>query len=64
MTIREHLETIEDQDIRGKALNNLDYYMADEEVPDLLDALYLGFFFELTPEGADYWNDYIKTLLI
>ncbi len=56
-TIKQWLETIEDKEIRKKALANMDL-TADS----LEEALSMAFTWKDTPEGEDYWMEVYKNL--
>lgn len=55
MTVKKYLESIEDQDVRGRALANMDSEKENDQVKSLEHALYWAFKFHRAPEGYDYW---------
>ncbi len=58
MTILEWLHTIEDVEVRERAVRNYENEMPEEvvEPESLEDALFGAFVFMDTPEGSDYWH--------
>ena len=53
-TIREHLESIQDPQLREAALRNYDGSV--DEFAMLHNALCFAFSFDKTPEGYDFWR--------
>ncbi len=66
-TIREHLESIEDKEIREKALANMNKEDSEECATDIEDALCGAFVWDTSPEGGSYWvnvrRDYTPHLI-
>ena len=66
------LKTIEDKEVKEKALNNYKNCFAehgldvsddkDKDEPSLKSALSGAFIWSDTPEGQDFWNDFVNTL--
>ena len=59
MTIGEWFLTIEEKDIRGNAFKNLDTKKADIDVDSLPEAISRGFSWLNSPQGVDYWYEYV-----
>ena len=59
-TIKELYETLPEP-YRTQAINNS--YNKDEMFSSLYDALLSGFLWSETPEGFDYWNDYVDSII-
>jgi hypothetical protein len=57
-TIKEWLLSIEDPEIRNRALNNMDDKDRDRIVESLEKAIRNGFDWQLTPEGYEYWDKF------
>lgn len=62
LTIKQHLESIEDEDVREKALRNVIPYMQDKEVRQLSHAIILGIDSGNTTEGFAYWQNIYNQL--
>jgi len=62
MTIGEWLLTIEEKDIRGKAFKNLNPKKVDIEVESLPEAISRAFSWAMSPEGVDFWYEYVIEL--
>lgn len=56
MKIKEWYETITEEEVREKALDNLREETADVEEPSLDWAIFGGFPWVDTPEGYDEWE--------
>lgn len=63
MTIKQYLEQLKEPE-RTQALNNLVPVMADKEVPGLVEALAVAFYWESSPEGFAYWEKVCKSIKI
>ena len=63
-TIKEWLETIEDPEIRKKALGNMD--SDDEDYPrnSLPEAMVSAFLWKDSPEGYKYWKKAYNSIMI
>jgi hypothetical protein len=57
-TIKEWFLSIEDPEIRNRALNNMDDKDRDRIVESLEKAIRNGFDWQLTPEGYEYWDKF------
>ncbi len=55
-SIREWYEGVQDVELRTKLLARLDPAHADLQERSLFNALYMGFNWDGTPEGFDYWT--------
>jgi hypothetical protein len=55
-TIKEWFESIEDPEIRNKALANMDEKERDRVVYSFKEAIRNGFDWQPTPEGYEYWD--------
>jgi len=61
-TIREWSETIEDYDVRIRAINNTDIDALDLERESLSEAMYFAFIWSYSPEGHSYWIKFVDSL--
>lgn len=58
MTIKEWLESIDDKEVRDRALKNSYKYGVNEvKEPNLSEAILGAFRWDETPEGAEYWQN-------
>lgn len=60
-TVKEWLETL-DEPYRSQALENLDEEYGDMIEPNLAEALWGAFVWDDTPQGNDYWRDFVWSL--
>lgn len=58
MTVKEYLQQIPDEEIRARALKNLDSEKANDQANSLEHAIYWAFRWHRAPEGFSYWKDY------
>lgn len=56
-TVKEWLESIKDEEVRAKALANMDGNNDNDEVHYLSTAIFKAFNWAETVEGATYWRD-------
>jgi hypothetical protein len=60
-TIREHLESIADTELREAALRNMEAYLdhriASNKTKHQYEALMQSFEWNETPQGFDFWNN-------
>lgn len=56
-TIKEWFESIQDPEIRQKALANMDEKEKDRKVGSLKEAIRIGFDWQPSPEGYVFWED-------
>lgn len=62
-TIKEWLETIEDEEIRESALRQADADALNDKAASLLDAIWGFEAWTSTVEGHEFWSNYCQTLL-
>jgi hypothetical protein len=61
-TVKEWLETIEDPEIRAKAIANTDSDAFKRRFSSLRNSLYNAFNWGDSPEEYEYWSDFVDTL--
>lgn len=60
-TIKQWFETLPEP-YRTQALNNANIFLLDQEETNMEDAFYNGFFWAFSPEGYDYWEEFINNI--
>jgi hypothetical protein len=61
-TTKKWFETIEDPKIRAKAIANTSTHKLKTNRDSLVLSLYSAFSWISSPEGYEYWSDFIDTL--